>query len=347
MLEVTRNGFIEAASQRIANRLARRSAQTLAAIALAMGSALAATPAFDSFALPAGTAPHDVAPAPDGTVWYTAQAQGSVGRLDPRTGKIERVSLGDGSAPHGVIVGPDRAAWITDGGLNAIVRVDAKTLAVKRFPLPKDRSDANLNTAVFDHEGHLWFTGQSGVYGELDPASGRMRVFDAPRGTGPYGICVTPNGNVYYASLAGSYIGRIDRANGAAEVFEPPTRAQGARRAWADSKGRVWISEWNAGKVAMFDPATRAWREWRLPGDEPHPYAIFVDGEDIVWLSEWSANALVRFDPRNERFDVLALPRSHANVRQMMGRTGEVWLSESGTDHLLRYRSRSVSAAKQ
>lgn len=311
----------------------------LLTMTLAQAQTPSRSPSFESFAVPRGSAPHDVAPAPDGTVWYTAQAQGAAGRLDPRSGKIDSVPLGPGSAPHGVIVGPDGAAWITDGGQNAIVRVDRKTLAVTRFPLPKDRPNANLNTAVFDKRGHLWFTGQGGIYGELDPARASMRVFDAPRGRGPYGICVTPDGTLYYASLAGNYLGRIDPASGAAQVIEPPTPAQGARRAWADSKGRVWISEWSAGKVGMYDPAARQWREWRLPGTDPHAYAIFVDDRDMVWLSEWSANALVRLDPRTERFEVLTLPRSHANVRQMMGRPGELWLSESGTDHLVRYRT--------
>ena len=174
---------------------------------------------FESFAVPAGSAPHDVAPSRDGTVWYTAQARGAVGRLDPRSGKIDTVALGGGSAPHGVIVGPDSAAWVTDGGQNAIVRIDPKTLAVTRFPLPKDRGDANLNTSVFDKQGHLWFTGQSGVYGELDPQRGRMRVFDAPRGAGPYGICMTPSGELYFASLAGNYLARIDPVTGADRPF--------------------------------------------------------------------------------------------------------------------------------
>jgi virginiamycin B lyase len=298
-------------------------------------------PSFDTFAVPTGSAPHDVAPSPDGTVWFTAQAQGAAGRLDPRSGKIDKIALGDGSAPHGVIVGPDQSAWITDGGQNAIVRVDAKTLAVTRFPLPKDRPNANLNTAVFDKQGHLWFTGQNGIYGELDTKHGTMRVFDAPRGHGPYGICVTPNGSLYFASLAGNYLGHIDPQTGAAQVLEPPTPDQGARRAWSDSQGRVWISEWNSGKVGMFDPAANRWREWRLPGSDPHAYAIFVDDQDIVWLSEWTRNALVRFDPRSEQFTVLTLPHEHANVRQMMGRPGEVWLSESGVDHLARYSSRA------
>lgn len=299
---------------------------------------------FQTFDVPAGSGPHDVAPSPDGTVWYTAQARGAVGRLDPRSGKIDTVPLGAGSAPHGVIVGADHAAWITDGGLNAIVRVDARTLAVTRFPLPKDRPDANLNTAVFDKQGHLWFTGQNGIYGELDPSSGRMRVFDAPRGRGPYGICVTPDGSLYYASLAGSYLGHIDPRSGSTQVIEPPTPNQGARRVWSDSKGRVWVSEWTAGKLGMFDPAKHQWKEWALPGNGPHAYAIYVDDHDIVWLSEWTANALVRFDPRTGHFDAVGLPQPNSNIRQMMGRKGELWLSASGIDRVLLHKTQGSDA---
>ena len=128
----------------------------------------------------------------------------------PRPARSSRSSLGGDSAPHGVIVGPDGAPWITDGGQNAIVRVDPKTRAVKVYPLPEARGYVNLNTAVFDKAGMLWFTGQNGVYGRLDPKSGKIDVWDAPRGRGPYGITATPDGAVYYASLAGSHIARID-----------------------------------------------------------------------------------------------------------------------------------------
>ena len=90
--------------------------------------------------------------------------------------------------------GPDGAAWVTDGGLNAIVRVDHDTLAVKTYPLPASTGYTNLNTATFDRRGVLWFTGQSGIYGRLNPKTGAMRVFRAPGGTGPYGIATTPKG---------------------------------------------------------------------------------------------------------------------------------------------------------
>jgi virginiamycin B lyase len=287
------------------------------------------------YRVPAGARPHDVAPARDGGVWYTAQGSGELGWLDPKTGRTEHIALGEGSAPHGVIVGPDGAPWITDGGLNAIVRVDPRSRQVRRFPLPPSAGYANLNTATFDRRGVLWFTGQSGIYGRLHPKTGSLRVFRAPRGTGPYGITTTPSGAVYYASLAGSYLGRIDLRRATATVLQPPTRGQGARRAWSDSRGRIWISEWNVGKLGMYDPRTRRWREWRLPGRNPMPYAIFVDDRDFVWLSDFGSNSLVRFNPASSRFTRLRLPSAGADVRQILGRRGEVWGAESGTDKLV------------
>ncbi|MCZ7588239.1 MAG: hypothetical protein M5U27_05120 [Gaiella sp.] len=285
------------------------------------------------YPVPAGSHPHDVAPAADGTVWYTAQASGKLGRLDPVTGKVTEVPLGDGSAPHGVIVGRDGAAWVTDSGLNAIVRVDRETLAVKVFPLPAASGYANLNTATFDRRGVLWFTGQAGSYGRLDPRTGALRVFRAPLGAGPYGIATTPQGQVWYASLAGSHIARIDVRTGRATVVRPPTPGQGARRVWSDSKGRIWVSEWNAGKVGRYDPKTRSWDEWRLPGPA-QPYAVYVDEKDLVWLTDFGRSGLWRLAPATGKFTRVPL-RAGASVRQLLGRPGEVWGAESGADRLV------------
>ncbi|MDQ4144583.1 MAG: lyase, partial [Actinomycetota bacterium] len=58
------------------------------------------------YAVPAGSRPHDVAPAAHGRVWYTAQGAAALGVLDAKTGATHHVPLGRGSAPHGVIVGP-------------------------------------------------------------------------------------------------------------------------------------------------------------------------------------------------------------------------------------------------
>jgi virginiamycin B lyase len=293
------------------------------------------------YSLPEGGGnPHDVAVGADGIVWYTAQRNGALGRLDPATGKVDLIALGSGSAPHGVIIGPDAAPWITDGGLNAIVRVDPRTREVTRWPLPEARGYVNLNTATFDKRGRIWFTGQNGVYGRLDPKASAMQVWDAPRGRGPYGITTTPDGDVYYASLAGSHIARVDLETGAATVIDPPTKDQGARRVWSDSKGAIWVSEWNSGQVSRYEPGTKTWRAWRLPGEKPRTYSVYVDHDDKVWLTDFAANAVVRFDPSTEKFESFPSDRPGANVRQMLGRAGEVWAPESGTSRLVVYRTK-------
>lgn len=308
----------------------------------------AANVTIKEYSVPTGSRPHDVAPmynltndgdwasSPvDATVWYTAQRLGELGKLDPITGETHHIPLGQGSAPHGVIVGPDGAPWITDGGLNAIVRVDPSTEEVEVYRLPQGAGYANLNTATFDHQGTLWFTGQSGIYGRLDPQVGQIDVFQAPHGPGPYGISTTPNGTIYYSSLAGSYVARIDLETADSTVLLPPTADQGARRVWPDSQGRIWVSEWNAGQVAVYNPSTEEWKEWRLLGENPMPYAIYVDEKDVVWLSDFGSNSLVRFDPLDETFEVFTLPSTEANVRQILGRTGEIWGAESGADKLV------------
>jgi virginiamycin B lyase len=301
-----------------------------------LAAAVQAAPTPVYFDVVAGSGPHDVAAAPgaDGLVYYTGQRNGTLGILDPRTRKVEEVKLGPRSAPHGVIVGPDGGAWVTDGGQNAIVRVDPVTKAVKTWPLPQGSGYANLNTLTFDRKGRVWFTGQSGVYGRVDPATNDVKVWQAPRGRGPYGITTTPSGDVYYASLAGNHIARIDVETGEATVIEPPTKDQGARRVWSDSKGRIWVSYWNTGHVGMYDPGSRAWKEWKLPGNA-HAYSVWVDPADKVWLTDWSINALVRFDPVTGKFESYPSDKPQANVRQMLGRAGEAWGAESGVDRLV------------
>ncbi len=59
-----------------------------------------------------------------------------------------------------------------------------------------------------------------------------------------------------------------------------------------------------------------------------------------VWLTDFGANALVRFDPKTERFESFPLPSGNAQVRQILGRHGEVWGAESGTDKLVVIRTR-------
>src|SRR5258707_13492536 len=71
-------------------------------LTIALGLSFVASAAFAAevryYPVPKGSHPHDVAPAPDGSVWYTAQPKGELGRLDRKTGKTENIARGMGSS---------------------------------------------------------------------------------------------------------------------------------------------------------------------------------------------------------------------------------------------------------
>ena len=99
------------------------------------------------------------------------------------------------------------------------------------------------------------------------------------------------------------------------------------------------MSEWNAGQVARYEPATGTWKEWRLPGARPQAYAVYVDADDLVWLSDFGANTIVSFDPATERFTDYQLSGPNSAVRQILGRPGEIWGAESGLDKVIVVRT--------
>jgi virginiamycin B lyase len=61
-------------------------------VMLAGGAAAHAKMEMRTFPVLAGAGAHDVYPAPDGTVWFTAQSAGKLGRLDPRSGKSDLIA---------------------------------------------------------------------------------------------------------------------------------------------------------------------------------------------------------------------------------------------------------------
>src|ERR1700675_3788405 len=105
--------------------LASAAAAVLAAPALLRGAWAQESPfRVKYYPVASGMGSRDVAPAPDGAIWFCGQRNGTLGRLEPQDGAFKLIDLGKGAAPHGVVIGPDGAPWVTEGGQNAIARVD-------------------------------------------------------------------------------------------------------------------------------------------------------------------------------------------------------------------------------
>ena len=59
----------------------------------------------------------------------------------------------------------------------------------------------------------------------------------------------------------------------------------------------------------------------------------------MVWVSDFGSNTVFAFDPRSEQWTPYKGSAEGANVRQILGRPGEVYLPESGTDRIMVIRT--------
>ena len=69
------------------------------------------------------------------------------------------------------------------------------------------------------------------------------------------------------------------------------------------------------------------------------PYAVYVDELDAVWVTDFGSNAILRFDPATEEWLAFEHESRPAEVRQLLGREGEIWGAESAADRLVVVRT--------
>ncbi len=232
------------------------------------------------YELPKGDHPHDVAPAPDGSVWYTGQGAGVLGRLDPKTGKHRARASGRGFRParrdrRARRARPGSPTAASTRSCASIPRRSASSAG--RCPraarTPTSTPRLSMPRGAFGSPGRRASTGAS------IPRAGIWRCGTPRAGAGPTALPRRRRATSGSSRLPGSYLAKPDLETGAVTPIEPSRKGSGTRRVWSDSKGRLWVSEWNAGSLSVYDPQKKVWQTWPLPGEMPRAYAVFVDDE--------------------------------------------------------------------
>src|SRR3990167_5132557 len=190
----------------------------------------------------------------------------------------------------------------------------AAQVSVQEFPLPPGMGVHDV-WADAAPGGPVWFSAQrSGQLGILDPKTGKVELVALGPGSSPHGVVAGPDGAPWLTDGGQNAIVRVDPKtkevkrwplpqstgyanlntaifdgkSGAVKVIEPPTKGQGARRVWSDSKGNVWVAEWNSGQLSRYEPRSGKWAQWKAPGEAPRIYAVYVDETDKVWADRKS-----------------------------------------------------------
>jgi virginiamycin B lyase len=72
--------------------------------------------------------------------------------------------------------------------------------------------------------------------------------------------------------------------------------------------GRIWITNALSSTLASFDPVTKVFKIYPVPGDVLYPHTIRMDQDGVVWFTNVVSNQVARFDPKTEKFKVISLP---------------------------------------
>jgi virginiamycin B lyase len=206
-----------------------------------------------SYALaPSAAGPAQIAPAADGSVWFTEPGASQIGHLDAAGKVTEFPTPTPLSAPSGIAIARNNYIVYTELGANKIGYMSPDGSTNVEFPIPTRYS---LPTSiVVGPDDAFWFT-ESGAnhIGRMD-SSGHIQevaVSSAPRA-----ITVGPDGALYFTETAANKIGRITIFGAVNEIAIPDANS-GPDGIATGPDGAMWFTESNLSKIGRlsFVPA--------------------------------------------------------------------------------------------
>jgi virginiamycin B lyase len=299
---------------------------------------LAASVQIEEWDVPtANSFPHDPAVAPDGSLWFTGMTSNTLGRLDPKTGKIREYSLNTPkSGPHGLVADREGNIWFTANYKGYIGKLDPRTGKVKDYPMP-DQAARDPHTLIFDPAGVLWFTVQGGNFvGRFDPRTGTIKLKRSPTpNSKPYGIVINTKGVPFFCEFGTNKLASIHPNTMEITEYSLPGGAR-PRRLTVGPDDRIFYTDYARGYLGRLDPEQKEVEEWASPGGpESKPYGIAATSDGVIWYSESGVkpDTIVRFDPKTKTFNTWPIPSGGGVIRHMVATPdGNIYIACSGVN---------------
>jgi virginiamycin B lyase len=259
------------------------------------------------FPTPGGSA--SVAPGPDGNMWFTKGSANQIGRITvPRDqgrlrgqggGSIQEITVPTpGSEPSDIVAGPDGAIWFTEFRASQIGRLDLTTGTITEFPIP--------NTDLFFD-----------IFTQTLTTS-----------TGPRGITVGPDGNLWFAQFNASRVGRIT-PEGEVTQFPTPTPNSRPVGITAGPDGNLWFTEPVGNKIGRIT-TEGVIDEFPLPTPNSRPIGITLGLDGALWFAEYLGNKIGRIDPETGAITEIDVPTAGSGPNFIdVGGDGALWFTES------------------
>jgi streptogramin lyase len=325
-----------------------------------------------------GRAAHDVAIDKGGYVWFADDAtpERTLGKLDPRTGRITEYMLADennaAESSHALVFDKVGDLWFANGTEGSPTKFDPETGKFFRYPRPQDFPFSG-DFITLDTKGNVWSPHREGAF-KLDPLTGKYTNYSVRPGKANYDIAADDEDKAWVSKPGGndmeivdSHSGKIDdlalnpvisqdyevtqkdRELSSSLGLTPNTATpleKGPRRSVADRGNDViWVCEFFADRLAKIDAHNKKVTEYPLPHRFSQPYSATVNAKDhTVWITMLNSDRIAKFDPATEQFTEYVLPTRGTEIRHIQVDSSTnpptVWLPYDRTNKIARIQFR-------
>ena len=278
--------------------------------------------------------PHDVIVDKWGMVWFSDFGDQFMGRMDPKTGKVESIALPlmktDGSPKGGLEIGeaPNGDIWVSGMYQGGIYRWERATAKVHAYKIPDQWQTPSTQESMVspqhsDVDGYVWTNDQQDhSLLRLDPKTGIYEQMGVTKDVNGkpipgYGMPTDLKNRPFLLEFSGTRIGWFDPDKKVAEVFTTPFTGSRPRRGRVDAEGRLWFAEYGGNGIGMFDPKTKSIKEWQLTIPWSQPYDVVASkGGAEAWTGSMLTDYVSRLDTRSGEVVDYLLPRN-TNIRRV------------------------------
>jgi virginiamycin B lyase len=247
---------------------------------------------WEAYPLPERGIPHGITVDSKGIVWWGETVGSKFGRLDPKTGKMDRYPI-DATGlfktrGHDPIVDADDNVWLTVIRGNRLAKYDAKT--------------------------------------------GKISLYEPPTASSyPYGADKDKAGNIWISQFTQCRMAKFDPKEEVFTEYPALTAYEEdpfclIRRGSVDKNGMVWYGVFSNGKIGKLDPATGKMVEYKMPVAFAEPYDIWPDNDNNMWIADGAmGGAIIKFDQKSEKFTFYPAVQRGDLPKIEITREGAIW----------------------
>jgi streptogramin lyase len=254
-----------------------------------------------------------------GSIWVANHHDGSVSRLDPRTGKTVAV-IQTGGGPGYVAAGYG-SIWMTDFFSNQIARIDPRTNKATRIVLGPTHGPGDTGCAPIPGFGSIWVGSDADVL-RLDPASGkviaRVPIAKPDAGGADLPCMIQEAQGLMWTHAPNSHIEGIDPAtNRVAKNLNYSNIVDGFGTTWVVRAGLL------DGHVVRLDPAGGNVKPIHIVQGTPTDILLTLS-PGRLWIMDNATDKLLEADARSG--EILQTVNTGGLVGQPTFADGGIWL---------------------